>query len=245
MQEIGFDSKRHVLIIDADPMTLETLGTALQEEYHVHLAQKIPAADTVLDQKMIDLIILDMPLQTEHCLDFLDRLRKQSDIPVLLMSTTATRDMIIAGMRARANDYMDKPFTEGEFRVKVQGLLAHGPDPGHIADRVRQFVEEHFADDWAMESLAGALNLSVRTMREVFFRRYRRSVLKFLEEVRLREARELLDHTDLPIHDVARRVGFHDPHYFSRVFRQSSGISPRKFRVSKRQESGEKLLQPA
>ncbi len=86
-----------------------------------------------------------------------------------------------------------------------------------------------------MESVAEALNLAVRTMRQVFYRRYHRSVLQFLAEVRIQQARTLLLKTELPVREVARRVGFRDPQYFGRVFRNHSGIAPRQFRVRQRQ----------
>jgi AraC-like DNA-binding protein len=44
------------------------------------------------------------------------------------------------------------------------------------------------------------------------------------------EARTLLEETDLPVAEVARRVGVSDPGYFSRLFSRIHGISPRKWR---------------
>jgi AraC family transcriptional activator of pobA len=44
------------------------------------------------------------------------------------------------------------------------------------------------------------------------------------------EARVLLTETDLPVAEVARRVGIHDPGYFSRLFGRAHGTSPRDWR---------------
>jgi AraC family transcriptional regulator, transcriptional activator of pobA len=45
------------------------------------------------------------------------------------------------------------------------------------------------------------------------------------------EARTILEETDLPVAEIARRVGVFDPSYFSRQFTRIHGISPRKWRM--------------
>ncbi len=61
-------------------------------------------------------------------------------------------------------------------------------------------------------------------------RRTGRTVQEWIIERRIAEARRLLAETDLPVAEVARRVGVPDPGYFSRLFRRAHGASPRKWR---------------
>lgn len=56
---------------------------------------------------------------------------------------------------------------------------------------------------------------------------------RFIEEVRITKAREMLINTSLSISSVAENVGFRDPLYFSRVFKRSVGISPTEYRKGK------------
>jgi AraC-like DNA-binding protein len=60
------------------------------------------------------------------------------------------------------------------------------------------------------------------------------SPLKYLLHLRVKEAQHLLEVTSLPIHHVARRVGFDDPYYFSRTFRKITGLSPSEARLKKK-----------
>ena len=53
---------------------------------------------------------------------------------------------------------------------------------------------------------------------------------EWIIERRMAEARKLLAETDLPVAEVARRVGVSDPGYFSRLFGRAHGTSPRKWR---------------
>lgn len=57
------------------------------------------------------------------------------------------------------------------------------------------------------------------------------SVMAAVERIRMDAARELLAHTDLSVTQVAARVGYPDPLYFSRRFRRGAGMSPRAWRL--------------
>jgi AraC-like DNA-binding protein len=61
-------------------------------------------------------------------------------------------------------------------------------------------------------------------------RRTGRTVQEWIIERRMAEARKLLADTDLPVSEVARRVGISDQGYFSRLFRRTHGSSPRNWR---------------
>ncbi len=237
--------KKHVLIVDDDPAALQAMDAALAREFHVFPAADVPTARGVVDREAVDLVVLDVMLGEESGLDFLDHFRKQSDVPVLLVSGYGTKDMVVSGLRSRASDYLDKPFSAAQLLDRARTLISQGPLPSHISDRVRGFIQQQYMRDWTVEGLAKAQHLSVRTMRQIFRQRYRQSVTDFLEEVRIARARDLLATTDLSIHEVSAAVGFRDAHYFARVFRQHAGRSPREFRSQQRQEPHDPLAQSA
>lgn len=228
--------KTQVLIVDDDRAALEAMEAALGREFRVFLASDVPTANKVLDREVVHLIILDVVLDQVSGLDFLAGLRKKSDVPVLLISGYGSKEMVIAGLRSRASDYLDKPFNATQLLDRACTLIAQGPRPSHISDRVREFIQQNYMHDWTVESLAKELQLSVRRMRQMFRQRHRRSVTDYLEDVRLTQARELLAATDLSIQKVAAAVGYRDPHYFGRVFRRHVGKCPREFRAEQRHE---------
>ena len=237
MSASGFTRKRRILLVDDDGALLEAMEAALSTEFRVFPVADTVGADRVLASEAVDLVILDIVMREENGLSFLDRLRATSDVPVLLISGFGTKDLVIAGLRARASDYIDKPFTATDLLDRVRHLIGRGPSRGDIAARIRQFIQQHHARDWTIDGLAGALDVSVRTMRVVFRRRYQQSDMDYLEEARLARARDLLATTELPIRKIADQVGFRDPNYFSRVFRRQVGKSPRGFRIEQFQYS--------
>ena len=89
--------------------------------------------------------------------------------------------------------------------------------------------------DMSVRARADGLGMSVRKLRDVTQRAAGCSPTELVNRIRLNEAKTLLAETDLPVTDVATRVGFGDPAYFSRHFRQRVGMSPRAFRAQQQQ----------
>jgi AraC family transcriptional regulator, transcriptional activator of pobA len=108
---------------------------------------------------------------------------------------------------------------------------------GDVVSDLRQSGEPVLADVFAVIERRRAESLSLRDVaREVGMtpghlttvvrRRTGRTVQEWIIEHRMAESRRLLADTDLPIQEVARRVGITDPGYFSRLFRRTHGTSP-------------------
>ena len=95
-----------------------------------------------------------------------------------------------------------------------------------LAGRLRRMIDRHFRDDWPVEryvaELGGTRHLVDKAAREVLGLGVRQAV----GERRLVEAKRLLLFTIRTVEDIAYDCGFNDPAYFSRFFRQATGLSP-------------------
>lgn len=96
--------------------------------------------------------------------------------------------------------------------------------------RVKRMLDRHFDRPFALADLAGEVHVSVPHLCELFQGAYRTSPMAYLQGRRLQQARYLLHDRSLSIAQIARRVGYDDPKYFSRVFRRHVGTSPTAFR---------------
>ncbi len=85
----------------------------------------------------------------------------------------------------------------------------------------------------SVAELAQQVHLSERTLRNLFYRRVGCSPLQYIRDRRLYVARELLRTTDILVKQISAQVGYGNPFYFSRDFKQKFGISPQDFREKK------------
>jgi AraC family transcriptional regulator len=96
--------------------------------------------------------------------------------------------------------------------------------------RGRSFLEAHYADGASLRAAAEAACMSPYHFTRLFRALFRETPHEFLTAVRLKEAERLLA-TNLPLGEIAARVGFEEASSFSRIFRKRYGSSPREYRT--------------
>ncbi|MDM7855977.1 helix-turn-helix domain-containing protein [Cellulomonas alba] len=119
-----------------------------------------------------------------------------------------------------------------------------GGRPGRPGDpfvaRVLDLVEERYATPVGTADLARELGYTAGHLTTVVRRRTGRTVLEWLTERRMAEARRLLVDTDLPLSAIATRVGYRDPAYLGRRFRAAHGVTPERWRRAVRSPTAER-----
>ena len=94
-----------------------------------------------------------------------------------------------------------------------------------------KYIEEHYAEALSVQEIAEKFYVTPSYFAHFFKKRSGKSVIQYLNEVRLLKARLVLEQEDTPISEVALQVGFDDINYFSRKFKQAIGKTPTEYRA--------------
>jgi AraC family transcriptional regulator, transcriptional activator of pobA len=92
-------------------------------------------------------------------------------------------------------------------------------------------IDRRHAEPLSLRDVASEVGMTAGHLTTIVRRRTGRTVGEWIIERRMAEARGLLAETNLPVAEVARRVGVRDPGYFSRLFGRTHGMSPRTWRT--------------
>ena len=92
------------------------------------------------------------------------------------------------------------------------------------------YMHDHIGDAFSMRSLAKQVNLSPSRFRALFTAQVGLPPATYLQRLRLRRARLLVERTFLSIKEIMGLVGYNDPSHFSRDFRRQHGAPPSAFR---------------
>ena len=103
-----------------------------------------------------------------------------------------------------------------------------------FVSRLYEYFNNHIREKITLEMVTTELNLNRNTLNKVCVEETGMTCMNFLAEHRLNLAKYWLSDTDLPVFEIAQRLGFEDPNYFNKVFRKATGKSPTKYRKDTR-----------
>ena len=108
------------------------------------------------------------------------------------------------------------------------------PDTQDYLAQALRYIQCNYAADIQISTIAYYVGISRSQLYRAFINKFGMSPQTFLKRYRINEACALLRNVRLSVSEVANSVGFPDPLYFSRVFKEIKGMSPTKFQESQR-----------
>lgn len=99
-----------------------------------------------------------------------------------------------------------------------------------------EFIDENYDQQIALADISRAAHLSVSRLAHVFKEQMGITVVDYLTSVRIEKAKYLLIATDKSCTEVCYEVGYNNQSYFTRIFKELSGLTPRQYRVSNRRD---------
>lgn len=92
------------------------------------------------------------------------------------------------------------------------------------------YIREHYQEGISLEEVAGRLGITPEYLSTLFNREMGENFSTFLRKFRISHAKRLLKGTDMKVYEIAEAVGYTDPKYFARVFKEELGVSPGDYR---------------
>ena len=127
-------SGKRVLLVE-DSKRVQNYNKRMLEDvgFVAETATTLAAAWKSLERQMPDAIILDIGMPDGNGLDFLQKLRNTSKVPVLLLTGSDTNEDVVKGFQSGCDDYLPKPYTFEVLLVRLKRLLERA---AQVPDRV-------------------------------------------------------------------------------------------------------------
>ena len=244
-----------VLVVDDDPLICANLKGVLESYMKVWTANNGAEGLNLATQQLPDLVLSDVEMPemsgTEMCRE-LSKNETTCHIPILFLSARNDDADRLLGLQSGAIDYISKPFSNSELLLKISNILtvrqnqqqrllsqrmqSDGNEETPTAQPLNPFVasmmsvmEQRYSDcDLTMESLARDLCVSQSTLLRRVKSVTGRTPIEILVDLRLTKAMGLIKSksADQSIGNIAYEVGFNDPSYFARKFKEHFGVLP-------------------
>lgn len=100
----------------------------------------------------------------------------------------------------------------------------------NLASGVRKYINQNYPERITIELLCSRFFCSKSTLINSFKKKYRKTIVQYLTEVRLAQAAKLLENSEDSIYLISQKCGFVDQNYFSKVFSRAYGATPTLYR---------------
>src|SRR5580698_7555966 len=130
MAAMSMAGEPHLLVVDDDERLRALLQRYLSSNgYRVSAAPGAAEARALMKSMEFDLLILDVMMPGESGLDLTTSVRKESSVPILMLTARGDPSDRIAGLELGADDYLPKPFEPRELLLRVGSLLRRATVP--------------------------------------------------------------------------------------------------------------------
>lgn len=142
--------KATVLSVDDDPNLQMVVQTYLEDDgYRVICAGSEAELDALLSQKY-DVVLLDLVLPDSEGFSLIQKLRAQSNAPIIIVSGKSDTMEKIVGLEMGADDYLTKPFEMRELSARIKAVLRRVREHSHPANAATDDTKILFGD-WQMD----------------------------------------------------------------------------------------------
>ncbi|HLT59121.1 MAG: response regulator transcription factor [Limnochordales bacterium] len=128
-----------ILVVDDEPHIVELIAYHLQREGFgvITAADGAEALDKV-EENRPDLVLLDVMLPGLDGFSVCQRIRRQQDVPIILLTAKTAEDDRVFGLEVGADDYITKPFGARELLARVKAVLRRARGFGRPGDAIRR-----------------------------------------------------------------------------------------------------------
>ena len=147
----------HILVIDDDTRLRDLLQRYLRDQgFRVTTAVDAADARAKLAALSFDLLVLDIMMPGETGLQLTGTLRRDSPVPILLLTAMNETENRIAGFECGADDYLPKPFEPRELVLRINAILRRVPPPPPATAPPSKITFGEFCFDLEREELTRA-----------------------------------------------------------------------------------------
>ena len=251
----GQEKEYTILLVEDNSELLMLMSSLLSPHYQVLTASNGEKAQKIIQKSSLDVVVTDVMMPVMDGIELTKWIKESenySQLPVVML-TAKTQDIDRnEGYRAGADAYLTKPFKLEDLQLRIDNIIANRQrirqkfqsqtdfkvEEQHYSDPDELFVQscidkvkEHLEDsDFGREQLAAELCISSSTLYNKLRALTGQNITGFITSIRMKEACQILKREpNIRISELAYRVGFSTPRYFSLCFKKEYGFGVKEY----------------
>lgn len=244
-----------LLVVDDNEDFRNFMASLFADTYRMAFAQDGEEAWGIALDQLPDIVLCDVMMPRMNGYDLCKKLKadnRTSNIPVILITAKTSDENKLTGFEAGADDYISKPFNIDLLVLKVLRAVERrkkflqgqkhkidlSPSEIEITSESEKFVkraisivEENIGNpNFLVEDLCREMAMSRVGFYKQILSITEKTPSEFIRHIRLKRAADLLEKSELYVNEIAFQVGFNDPKYFRKYFKDEYGVTPNEYK---------------
>lgn len=205
------------------------------------------ARDLILEYRP-ELLITDIKMPKVSGID-LSALIDENEYrtKVIVISGYSEFEYAKQALRYGVAEYLVKPVLKADFVEALERILqrnfdreeALGKEGGEKYETIaflKEYINGHFDQNLSLDALGEVVHLHPAYLSKIFKEVTDVNLSGYITDVRMQKAAELLEKNDLKVNEVMKRLGYQKSQYFSKLFKEKFGVTPKEYRTSRRRQ---------
>ncbi|MFA9388281.1 MAG: two-component regulator propeller domain-containing protein [Prolixibacteraceae bacterium] len=256
-----------LLLVEDNPDIRFYLKDNLKSNYKITEADNGWKAWNAILENMPDLVVSDIMMPEMDGIELCTKIKsdkRTSHIPVILLTARTTDQQKYEGLETGADDYITKPFNFEMLELRIQKLIEQRQQlrnlysknfeikPSEInvtsldekfLQKVKDLTEKNMQEpDFSVEKLSLEIGISRAHLYNKLLALTGKTPIEYIRIMRIRRAAQLLEKSQLTVMEVAYKVGFNDPRYFTKHFKHEYNMTPSQYIKKHIQPTEQSLL---
>ncbi|QJD84039.1 response regulator transcription factor [Cohnella herbarum] len=244
----------HFIVAEDEPLLLRTLVNQIQRvDPLFHIVHAAPDGESVLrfieNSQVPDVLITDIHMPVMDGIHLIGIIEKYyPSVKKVVISGYSEFEYARQALKNNVLDFLLKPVKKQDLEdllSKIQILIESertdlkSPmllknrqySSEEIVKTVAQFIKTNYSKELSLEEMAKQFNVNAPHLSKIFLKYAGESPSKYIMSLRMNEAKQLLSlKKELSVKEVGEAVGYPDPFYFSRIFKQHTRMTPTDYR---------------
>jgi len=254
--DITIDKTKQTLLLVEDNQEFRNyLRDSLSDRFNILEAENGQEALNILENQDPDLVISDIMMPIMDGYQLCKQIKtnpEYSHVPIILLTAKSTHEDKVAGFRVGADEYITKPFNLDILESRIDYLLKQRQQfikdyqkslkittnneaittlDQKLLERIREHINKNISNpDLTVNMLSKEIGVSRVHLYKKTMSLTGKTPIELIRLIRLKKASELLSIGRLTISEISYEVGFNDPRYFSKIFKNEFGMLPSKYK---------------
>lgn len=249
----GAQRKETVLIVEDNTDMRHYLRTLLEKEYRLLEADNGETAIHIVEKQSIDLIVSDLMMPVMDGMELSRRLKENfstSHIPFLMLTALRSDVQEKKSFEIGVDEYLCKPFDEEVLLLRIRNILnlrnkyrqmfsvssevealhikEQSKDQAFVSNAIELMKKNYVNPEYGLDNFVRDMGYSKTLVNRKMQDLTGQSIGQFIKNYRLNIAKRMIQENtdDVNVSEIAYAVGFNDPKYFTRCFKELFGYLP-------------------